>query len=80
MLVYSITSKSTFERIERFKDQILRVKDSDMEPMALVGNKCDRTSEREVSKEEGLALAKSMKCEFFEASAKTCTNVEKYSS
>jgi GTPase KRas len=36
VLVYSITSKSTFERVDRFKDQILRVKDTDSAPMVLV--------------------------------------------
>jgi GTPase KRas protein len=46
--------------------------------MVLVGNKCDRTADREVSKEEGQLLAKQMNCELVEASAKTCTNVEKY--
>jgi GTPase KRas protein len=43
----------------------------------LVGNKCDRTYEREVSKEEGLALARSFGCEFMETSAKTAQNVER---
>ncbi|KAK9717039.1 RAS2 protein [Basidiobolus ranarum] len=77
LLVYSITSRSTFERIERFRDQIVRVKDTDTVAMMLVGNKCDKTSEREVSKEEGLGLAKRLGCEFIESSAKTAINVEK---
>lgn len=42
----------------------------------LVGNQCDKTYEREVSKEEGLALAHSFGCQFVEASAKTAHNVE----
>jgi len=41
----------------------------------LVGNKCDKTYEREVSKEEGAALARQFGCPFFETSAKTATNV-----
>lgn len=36
LLVYSITSKSTFERVDRFKEQILRVKDTNSAPMVLV--------------------------------------------
>lgn len=43
----------------------------------LVGNKCDRVTEREVSTQEGQALAKDLGCEFVEASAKNCVNVEK---
>lgn len=43
----------------------------------LVGNKCDKTYEREVSKEEGAALARSFGCDFLETSAKTSHNVER---
>ena len=43
----------------------------------LVGNKSDRVSDREVSTQEGHALARELGCEFVEASAKNCINVEK---
>lgn len=43
----------------------------------LVGNKCDKTYEREVSREEGQALARSFGCAFMETSAKTAQNVER---
>lgn len=76
MLVYSITARATFERIERFRQQIARVKDSESIPIVLVGNKADRANEREVSKEEGAALARKLKCEFVETSAKTRSNLE----
>ncbi|KAK0890574.1 RAS2 protein [Friedmanniomyces endolithicus] len=46
-------------------------------PVMLVGNKCDRVTEREVSTQEGSALAKQLGCDFVEASAKNCVNVEK---
>ncbi|KAJ6790425.1 hypothetical protein PWT90_07466 [Aphanocladium album] len=46
-------------------------------PIILVGNKSDRVTEREVSTQEGDALACELGCEFVEASAKDCTNVEK---
>lgn len=46
-------------------------------PVMLVGNKCDRVTEREVSTQEGSALAKQLNCDFVEASAKNCVNVEK---
>ena len=46
-------------------------------PVMLVGNKSDRVTDREVSTQEGSALAKDMGCDFVEASAKSCINVEK---
>ncbi|SCV72581.1 BQ2448_4118 [Microbotryum intermedium] len=76
VLVYSITARATFERIERFRHQITRVKDSETIPVVLVGNKADRANEREVGREEGQALAKKLGCEFVETSAKTRLNLE----
>jgi len=46
-------------------------------PVMLVGNKCDRVTERAVSIQEGVALAKELGCDFLEASAKNCINVER---
>ncbi len=51
LLVYSITSRQSFEEIMTFHQQILRVKDKDYFPIMLVGNKCDLESERQVSKQ-----------------------------
>ncbi|XP_044716995.1 ras family domain-containing protein [Hirsutella rhossiliensis] len=79
VLVYSISSRSSFTRIKRFHHQIQRVKESPQMPVPvmLVGNKSDRVTEREVSTQEGHALARELGCEFVEASAKNCINVEK---
>ncbi|GJN70919.1 RAS2 protein [Purpureocillium takamizusanense] len=95
VLVYSISSRSSFTRIKRFHHQIQRVKESCASspsypgspisaaspqlpvPIMLVGNKSDRVTEREVSTQEGHALARELGCEFVEASAKNCINVEK---
>ena len=106
VLVYSISSRSSFTRIPRFHNQILRVKESagagaaanapnysnthhiyqappgspppvGNVPIMLVGNKSDRVTEREVSTQEGQALARELGCQFVEASAKNCVNVEK---
>jgi len=46
-------------------------------PVMLVGNKCDRVTEREVSTQEGSALTRELGCDFVEASAKNCVNVER---
>lgn len=49
ILVYSVTSRLSFEEINTFYQQIRRVKDRDFFPMVLVGNKCDLESDRQVS-------------------------------
>lgn len=100
VLVYSITSRASFARIQKFYNQIKLVKESANSgspsgasylgstmysapgpslpvPVMLVGNKCDKAVERAVSAQEGQALAKELGCEFVEASAKNCVNVEK---
>lgn len=51
LLVYSITSRTSFEEIATFQQQILRVKDKDYFPVMVVGNKCDLDTERAVSKQ-----------------------------
>jgi GTPase KRas protein len=76
MLVYAITSRSSFDEIASFREQILRVKDKDKVPMVLIGNKCDLETERQVTTGEGQDLSKSFGCPFYESSAKTRINVE----
>ncbi|KAI8802472.1 small G-protein Ras2 [Cladochytrium replicatum] len=77
LLVYSIVARSTFERVEKFREQIERVKEEERKiPLMLVGNKCDMASQREVTAMEGAAMAKRLRCDFIETSAKNCINVE----
>jgi GTPase KRas protein len=85
VLVYSVCSRSSFTKIRKFHHQVSKVKESVISeffnlpyvPMMIIGNNCDRISEREVSTLEGHALAKELGCEFIEASAKSGVNVEK---
>ncbi len=105
VLVYSITSRSSFSRIQKFHQHIQRVKGpaatsptvggpnaafhlpsgpsamspgpGALAPVMLVGNKSDRGTDRDVSMQEGQALARMLGCDFVEASAKNCVNVEK---
>ncbi|CAO0802786.1 ras-like protein 1 [Mucor lusitanicus] len=76
LLVYSITSRLSFEEITTFYQQICRVKDRDYFPMVLVGNKCDLEGDRQVSSQEGRDLAKNFGCQFIETSAKQRINVD----
>ncbi|BGP45671.1 RAS2 protein [Rhodotorula kratochvilovae] len=76
LIVYSTTSRASFDRIERFRHQIARVKDSDSVPVVLVGNKIDRVHEREVETRHGEELARRLGCAFIETSAKTRVNLE----
>jgi GTPase SAR1 family protein len=48
LLVYSITSRNSFEEMSTFHQQILRVKDQDSFPVVVVANKCDLEYERQV--------------------------------
>ncbi|KAG1508455.1 hypothetical protein G6F53_008180 [Rhizopus delemar] len=76
ILVYSITSRLSFEEVNTFYQQIRRVKDRDFFPMILVGNKCDLEGDRRVSSQEGKDLAKSFGCLFIETSAKQRIRVD----
>eukprot|EP00056_Hartaetosiga_gracilis_P001136 m.42421 g.42421 ORF g.42421 m.42421 type:complete len:194 (+) comp10514_c0_seq1:164-745(+) len=76
LLVYSIIDKNSFEEIQTFHSQILRVKDKDNFPMILVGNKSDLDSERQVTQKEGEDLALKLKITQVETSAKQRLNVD----
>jgi len=75
--MYSVTSRASFELVTKFQQKIFMVKDEEEYfPMVIVGNKCDLDDQREVTKDEGEELAKTIGCPFFETSAKTRINVE----
>jgi GTPase KRas protein len=76
ILVYTITSRLSFDEIQNLKDQVLRVKDRPKVPFVLVGNKCDLEKDRQVATQEGSQLASSFNAPFYESSAKTRVNVD----
>eukprot|EP01114_Cavostelium_apophysatum_P002220 TRINITY_DN1194_c0_g1_i1.p1 TRINITY_DN1194_c0_g1~~TRINITY_DN1194_c0_g1_i1.p1 ORF type:complete len:193 (-),score=44.70 TRINITY_DN1194_c0_g1_i1:156-734(-) len=76
IIVYSITSKPSFDNLISFHDQILRVKDEDSFPVVILANKCDLEKDREVSTTEGKGFADSIGAPFYETSAKNRINVE----
>jgi GTPase SAR1 family protein len=77
MLVFSITSRPSFQDLTARRDQILRVRSYDLAPIVICANKIDLGSDvREVTTDEAKALAKSWGADYFETSAKTGVNVE----
>lgn len=78
ILVYDVTRRETFTNLSEVWSKEVELYSTNQDCMKmLVGNKVDRESERTVSTEEGLALAKEFGCSFFECSAKTRENVDK---
>ncbi|XP_068473363.1 LOW QUALITY PROTEIN: ras-related protein RABC2a-like [Phaseolus vulgaris] len=77
ILVYDVTRRETFTNLSEVwsKEVELYSTNQDCVKM-LVGNKVDRDTERAVSREEGLSLAKELGCLLLECSAKTRENVE----
>jgi len=76
LLIYSITSRESFDEISSLRSTILRVRDKDYWPMIIVGNKSDLENEREISTKEGEEQAKQWGCRFIETSAKKRINVD----
>ena len=70
LLIYSITSRSSFENLSNFRKRFQKEKEREWLPIVLVGNKCDLEDDRQVTREEGEELAKEWDIPFFEVSAK----------
>ncbi len=69
ILVYDVTNKDSFDRINRWLEEIRNNTSKDIKIM-LIGNKNDLMDSREVSLEEGKALAEENNIFFWETSAK----------
>jgi len=78
ILVYDITSSSTFNELDKIHKKILGYKDrqKDTYPIIVAGNKQDLEANRQVEKEKGEKKAKEWDARFFETSAKTRVNVD----
>ena len=75
LLVYSITSRDSFDRINFWMSEIAKFAPHDVK-LVLVGNKCDLKDKAVVSIDEGKALAEELGIPFFETSAKDSTNID----
>lgn len=78
ILVYDVTRRETFTNLMKVwaKEVELYLTHHDCIKI-LVGNKVDRGSERAVTTEEGMAVAKEHQSLFFECSARTRENVDR---
>jgi len=76
ILVYDVTNRDSFQKVEDWLNELeTYTTNHDMIKM-LVGNKCDKEEERQVSKEEGMKCARKYQMMFIEASAKTKEGVQ----
>ena len=79
IIVYDITNKESFERIQDWVKSVYDNTDTYKEiQMIIVGNKIDLEERREVSKEEGLKIGKYFEIDFFESSAKNAEGVRNF--
>lgn len=80
IIVFSITSVTSFLEVNAIKEQlnmVLDVGDDTIIPIILVGNKCDLEEYRQVHSLDAQRLANEWKVKYFETSAKNKTNINK---
>lgn len=75
VLIYDVTDARTFENVENWFQTVTQHANDDAQ-IFLVGNKSDDEENRQVSREQGQALALKLDIPFLEASAKTNENVD----
>lgn len=75
LVVYDISRRQTFDNISRWLDELHSHSDMNVVTV-IVGNKTDLMDAREVSTEEGAALAEAQNIYFVETSALDSTNVQ----
>ena len=76
LLVYDITSRTSFNKIHNWVNEINNVITPNELGIVLLGNKNDLELQREVQKDEGSVLGKELNMPFFETSAKTGKNLK----
>jgi len=77
LLVFSITEHESFDVLDEFREQILRVKNAEDVPIILIGNKSDLQSNRHVRREQAVDKSTKWNKPYIETSAKTRENVDK---
>ncbi|KAK8290367.1 hypothetical protein V6Z11_D07G253600 [Gossypium hirsutum] len=75
LLVYDITRRETFNHLASWLEDARQHANPNM-AVTVIGNKCDLSQRRAVSKEEGEQFAKDYGLSFLETSARTSQNAE----
>lgn len=76
LLVFSITSQSSFYELAELREQIRRIKDDDNVPMVLIGNKSDLEDDRAIPRPRAFAISREWNIPYFETSARRRANVD----
>lgn len=82
LLVYDITNAYSLDGLEYFTDMISmetdnRIDQGEVPPVKIVaGNKCDLSSQRVITSQQGLEWARKRDCGFMETSAREMVNIE----
>ena len=74
IIVYDITSHESFDKVTEWVSDVRKYVPT--VPLLLVGNKCDKEDERQVTREEGEEQARKLGLVFLETSAKTSVNID----
>ena len=74
IVVFDVTRKETFDNLENWHNEIKEASPSIS--LVLVGNKIDLTDDRQVTTEDGQALAQKLGLTYIETSAKNGTNIQ----
>lgn len=80
IIVFSITSITSFLEVNAIKEQlniVLDVDNNTLIPIILVGNKCDLEEYRQVQSSDAQRLAEEWRVKYFETSAKNKTNINR---
>lgn len=76
LLVFAITSASSFYELAELREQIRRIKDDNNVPMVLIGNKSDLEEDRAVPRPRAFAISREWNIPYFETSARRRANVD----
>ncbi|MHA1835656.1 MAG: GTP-binding protein [Candidatus Odinarchaeia archaeon] len=76
LLVFDLTRPETFYNIEKWHEELV-INVSEKIPIILLANKSDVEDKRQVKSDEIELMAKKLRCDYFETSAKTGKNVDK---
>ncbi|KAI1140813.1 ras-domain-containing protein [Hypoxylon sp. FL0543] len=76
LLVFSITSSSSLAELAGLRDEIIRIKDDANVPIVICGNKADLEDQRSVPRTKGFQISQRWGAPYYEASARTRSNVD----